>query len=126
LLFDHGINNLYSILEMLIFLKMCRVDEAKPSDIAFRFRHFGIEPTTFPAVKDDERKKDPRLESKAEWPAFYEAHRVDVDKLWIKAQNVLFDSPDEALVGAVEDDADDDLTSIEDDVIPTAADNLGQ
>jgi recombination protein RecA len=115
LLYDRGLNNLYSLLETLIFLKLAKSGKKEEGDagsVSFRFQHFGIKPTTF---GEDETRADPRLDSRAQWPAFHEAHKADLDLLWEKACTILFAVEGEVgLVDAVEGGTDEDLTPIED------------
>lgn len=104
LLFDEeqgGFHNIFSLLDSLVFLRVAEFgkgdeDEGKGGCVRFLFRKFGIETTTFAEnVKPDEelkdaasgnrRKKkveDPEIEDRWQWPAFYRAHRADLDKLW--------------------------------------------
>ena len=79
----------------------------------FRFRKFGIKTKTFKA--DDGQRSEPRLESRAQWPAFYEEHREDVDALWECGKHLLFsdDLPLESGVTSAADDADEDLALVE-------------
>jgi len=105
LLFDEeqgGLHNIFSLLDSLVFLRVAEFgrgdeDEGKGGTVRFLFRKYGIETTTFAEnVKPDEeatkdaassnrRKKkveDPEIEDRWQWPAFYRAHRADLDKLW--------------------------------------------
>jgi recombination protein RecA len=119
LLFEGGLNNLYSRLETMIFLGLAKYS---PSTKRFtmQFSKFGIVPTTFQLTsskksagrsleEDDERGRatnDPELDSKREWPAFYAAHQADLDLLWTKAKEIMFsDKPVDS--GDVSDDDDD-------------------
>ena len=90
LLYDlRGISNIFSTLETMIFLKVARAgEEGDRGAISFRFRNLQIDTTTFDA--DETKRGDPRLECRAQWPAFYEAHKADLDLLWEKAKTLLF------------------------------------
>lgn len=84
LLYEGGLSNVFSKLETLLSLKLAEYGdrEAGEAGIKFRFSSAAIVPTTFEAV-DGERARTPALDgSLAEWPAFYEQHRVDFDLLW--------------------------------------------
>lgn len=110
LLFDRGLNNLYSKLEMMIFLKLCATDEDESEKVLFRFRKFGVKTKTFKA--EEGQRSEPRLESRAQWPAFYEEHKEDVEALWACGKALLFsdDMPKELGVG---DATDEDLALVE-------------
>ena len=75
-----GINNEYSILETLLFLKFAEFGDDKY--IRFNFSKFDLKPTTFTDLEDDE---DPAIPSRADWVNFYAAHKADVDLLWASA-----------------------------------------
>lgn len=94
-----GLNNLYSILETLVYLKFV---EQERNIFRFRFSWAGIATTTFNAAtttldEDDSAedpsesptvrrgRRDPIIESREEWPAFYKAHKADIDALWEEA-----------------------------------------
>jgi len=107
LLFDDkigGLNDSFSILESLLFIGQGEFAEIqnkeKGTNIAFKFaRHeiptttFDVKETTTTLAEDDEKpvakrgrgRKDPSIFCRAEWPAFYEAHRADIDLLWAAA-----------------------------------------
>jgi recombination protein RecA len=104
LLFDKhqgGLNNVFSILETLVFLGFVEVAaETKHTGYSLKFKKHGIIPTTFDAAKvettleEDEdlpaprrgsSRKDPGFFSRSEWPHFYEDHKTDIDKLWAAA-----------------------------------------
>ncbi len=103
MLFDRGLSNVYSILETMIKTKLAERDDR--GNCAFKFNSAGIAIETFEGLKSNE---NPRLPSLAEWPAFYEAHKVDIDKLWNRSLSMAFN--DDSLkvededAGLVEDD----------------------
>lgn len=120
LLFDRGMSNIFSILETLVFLKLAERSKDSRGQVNFMFGRAGFEPTTF-VKKPQERKLNTSLESLEEWPAFYEAHKVDMDLLWARGKVMLFedgtaaaqlvsaevvdeDDPDTAASGVDEDD----------------------
>jgi recombination protein RecA len=108
ILFEGGLNNLFSILETLIFLKIATYSPSTKR-YKFRFSDYGIETKTFAKEPEKGRRKsagsslegdddagrvrtnDPELESKGAWPSFYEAHKEDFDKLWAAGKRMLFD-----------------------------------
>jgi RecA/RadA recombinase len=85
LLYDGGLNNIFSILETM--MKCKTVTRGERGIIEFRFRAHGIETTTFP---DQRPNTNPKIEGNAAWPAFYEAHRPDLDLLWQKTVDLTF------------------------------------
>lgn len=105
LLYEGGINNIYSKLEMLVELGLA--ERSETGQYGFRFAAAGIEPTTF---KAQSARGNPRLPSLPEWPAFWEAHAVDMEKLYAKGREIMFsDGPgatdsDAILSGIDEDD----------------------
>jgi len=125
LLFDQkqgGFNDAFSKLETLIYLDFIEVgSKEKGTDFTVNFASHGVETTTFD-VKDVEasleeeddapapvrgrrlgkRKKNPGFKLRAEWPAFYAAHKADVDQLWGKAIEYAFST--EGLNGVLEDE----------------------
>jgi recombination protein RecA len=123
ILFEGGLNNLYSRLETMTFLGLTKYSPSTKR-LSMQFAKFGIVPTTFtaPASKksagrsleeDDERGKannDPELPSKKDWPAFYAEHQADMDALWAKASEVMFS---DNAVGA-EPEADEDDIDLDD------------
>ena len=131
LLSDRGLDNTFSILESLIYYGFAVYDKEN-GGYAFRFNAWKIPMTTFggsnaidleegDAAEEEsrsERKKNPRIESRAEWPAFYEAHKADFDAMWAAAKNYIFAT--EGIGGFVasredaEDDTDADSTVVED------------
>lgn len=94
-----GFRNDLSILETLMFLKFAErsSDGAGEDEIIFKFRKNGVPLTTFgnmgktleemdvEAKPGKGRYKDPRITSKAAWPAFYKDHLADFQALWQKA-----------------------------------------
>ena len=89
LLFDEeqgGLHNVLSILESMIFLKVAELQD--DGAVSFKFRKHKLATTSFAenVVLDEpdtrKRKKDPRIEGRYEWIAFYRAHRNDLDALW--------------------------------------------
>lgn len=111
-----GLDNGYSILETLLFLKFA---EYKDGEFIFYFRRHEITLKTFgpsgnpndpdgenldkPDDSDDNPRsarkrglvrrrpyKEPRIKERYMWPEFYGAHREDFDQLWEKAQKKLF------------------------------------
>lgn len=110
LLFDEdqgGLHNIFSLLESLVFLRVAAFGKedddggsAKGGCVRFLFRKHGIETTTFAenvkpeeeskpdAASHNRRKKkleDPEIEDRWQWPAFFRAHRADLEKLWAAA-----------------------------------------
>jgi RecA/RadA recombinase len=103
LLFDPnngGFRNDLSILETLLFFKFAEFDaeSTENGELIFKFKRNGIELKTFgeapqPTLEEQDtedkkkpaRYKDPRIVSRAEWPAFYQAHKADFDALWMKS-----------------------------------------
>jgi recombination protein RecA len=118
LLFEGGLNNLYSKLETMIFLGLAKYS---PSTKRFtmQFSKFGIVAETFQATgkksagrsleEDDDRGRatnDPELPSKRDWPQFYAEHAADLDKLWAKAQDIMFSDQVVGEEAPVDDDID--------------------
>lgn len=123
LLFNGGLNNLYSKLETMIYLGMITYSKSTKR-FTFRFSKAGINTTTFgssPATEEKKKKSagsqleedddvgrprsdDPEMDGKKDWPAFYEAHKADCDLLWEKSRALLFDDN----IAADVDDTDDD------------------
>lgn len=127
ILFDRGFDNVFSILETLVFLKFAEYNEGAKG-ISFRFKANGIEPKTF--GKDDDEDEttgsgNPSIKTKAEWPAFYEKHKEDFDVMWSKAVQYAFATEGIDQVCRSEDDDDSDLPTTkssvedEDDLIST-------
>ena len=103
LLFDDdpekgGFRDDFSILETFKMLGFA--EEDSEGEIVFKFRKNGLVPTTFEglgktleeqdASGGTSRYKDPRVSSRAAWPAFYEQHKVDFDALWEKCVDYAF------------------------------------
>lgn len=130
---EGGFNDEFSILEALIFDKAAEV-KSDGTGIAFKFNKFGVPTTTFskgeatPSLEsldeEDEddppkrqgrfkkaaakpkRLRDPRIAIRAEWPAFYQEHREDLDALYDRVTQLAVSLTD--LKGAYGDDDDDD------------------
>ena len=93
-----GLRDDFSILETFKMLKF--IEEDKEGEMVLKLRKNGVIPTTFPdlgksleeqdATGGKSRYKDPKVSSKAAWPAFYEQHRSDIDALWEKAVEYAF------------------------------------
>lgn len=114
LLYDGGFSNIFSKLETLLGMKLAEYGdrEAGETGIKFRFATAKIETTTFPPVPG-ERTRTPALEgSLASWPAFYEEHRADFDRLWQHAVN-LMQNEQSSLVEPDSNDPDLDETASE-------------
>lgn len=106
---EGGFNDIYSMLEALIYGKAAKISK-ETSSISFYFEKFGIETTTFgpkvetPSLEEQDdaapppqpkklmarrgapeppkRKKDPRIPNRLAWPAFYEEHKADFEALY--------------------------------------------
>lgn len=102
LLYEGGLNNTYSRLQMLLHLKLAEYLEG--GLIAFKFGGAGIATTTF---TDEGRSRNPRLESLDQWPAFYEQHKADFDLLWDHGMKIMFE--EQQIVEATDDDSDIDI-----------------
>jgi RecA/RadA recombinase len=115
LLFNGGFSNIFSKLETMIFMGIVTYSKSTKR-FTLRFASNGIETTTFltdkttKSLQDDDdrgrRSDDPELESKALWPTFYEAHKVDIDELWKVSKKIMFS--DGAAADLTADDLDDD------------------
>jgi RecA/RadA recombinase len=108
-----GFNNTFSILETLAQLKFVEVSEK--GIYSFRFKASGVETTTFNGDDDDDAGRgNPSISARDEWPAFYQAHRDDIDALWEKAKTATF--ADAALPedGSDGEDGDEDGNDIDD------------
>lgn len=109
LLYDEekgGFNEVFSILESLIFLGFAEVEnKEKGTHFVFKFLSNKIPTTTFgealstSLAEDDEKprarrgaRKDPFIETRSEWPSFYEAHKADFELLWSAAVVYAFTS----------------------------------
>jgi len=93
-----GLNNEYSILETLLYLKFVQFEDDK--FLRFHFRKFEIPMTTFNDLEDDE---DPRMPSRADWVAFYAAHKADIDMMWRAAIDYIHKDRCLTNVRAIED-----------------------
>lgn len=96
-----GYSNVYSKLETMIMLDLAKDEQGT---LTFRFNANGVQPTTF-----DSKRANPTIDSRLEWPAFYQAHQEDFDKLWARAEFIMF-SPESQidLLDVNEDDDEDD------------------
>jgi len=72
-----GLNNEFSILETLLFLKFADFGDDK--FIRFKFREMGVPLTTFNNLEPDE---EPSIPARTDWVAFFAAHKADVDAMW--------------------------------------------
>ncbi len=86
LLYEGGLNNIFSRLETLIHLKLAE----RPEEGGIMFR-FGTIPTTTFVPKAGERPRNPRIDTLEEWPAFYEEHKSDFELMWAHARRLMFD-----------------------------------
>jgi RecA/RadA recombinase len=108
LLFDKscgGINDAFSLLETLVFTGFIEVvNKEKGTDFVCKFKKSGVVPKTFDSLppsldeQDDapvgrRRRREPGFKFRAEWPKFYEVHRVDIEALWDAAVKYVFDTP---------------------------------
>ena len=102
---EAGLNNLHSKLEHMVFMGVAERD--KDGRVDFKFKKFGITPTTFGAKVttledegDNDAKKDkaeakpgrarnPSILNRAEWFEFYTAHKADLDLLYGKAVELM-------------------------------------
>ena len=98
LLFDRGFTNTFSRLESM--LKCKTITRGEKGVLEFHFAQNGIEVTTFP---NQRANTNPKIESTAAWPAFYESHQVDIDALWRRTVDLTF-----GVVDACEADADEE------------------
>jgi RecA/RadA recombinase len=113
-----GFSNEFSILETLLYLKYAEYSEATKG-INFKFAKFKIPTTTFDTAQvqttleeDDAQKpeemssrrgkKDPSIEMRAAWPAFYAEHKADIDALYGAAIDAAFAA--EAMPGEGDED----------------------
>lgn len=99
-----GFNALFSMFETLIFLGFIEVvNKEKQTNFVFKFKSHGIEPQTFnrepesleeqdekPRARSVRGPKDPSIMTRAEWPAFYAAHKEDFDRMWDAAVAAAF------------------------------------
>lgn len=82
-----GYSDSFSILETLMMYDLVTYADDRWS---FRFEACGITTTTF-AKK---QRGNPYIESRQEWPAFYQEHKADVDLLMEECQKLMFSSGD--------------------------------
>lgn len=120
-----GFSNEFSILETLLYLKFVEYSEAT-KNLLFKFARHGIPLTTFDdsetstTLDEDDAeessskrgKKDPFISVRAQWPAFYAAHKADIDKLYEAAIAAAFVA--EAVPVEGEDNGEEDETIEED------------
>jgi RecA/RadA recombinase len=125
LLFDKlkgGFHTEFGLLENLVYTKFIEVaNKEKGTDFVCKFAKHGVVPTTFgdsvrTSLDEDDAaptprrgsKKDPGFRFRLEWPAFYAAHKVDMDNLWKAAVEYTFSTPgiDGVVVG--DDELDED------------------
>jgi recombination protein RecA len=85
LFYDGGFSSIYSLLETFVMYDFAEGES--DGSISFKFSKNGVTPTTFPDLKEG---RNPVIESRAEWAAFYEAHKSDFDRLWEKLQDYIF------------------------------------
>lgn len=122
ILLEGGLDNLYSKLETIVFLKLATAE--KDGTLAFRFKAAAIEPTTFGAgsaadlededdAEDVHRNRNPRCPSRAAWPQFYETHKADLDLLWQKSLDVAFGSNHGEIDLESDDEDDEDVIDLE-------------
>lgn len=104
-----GYNDVFSLLESFILYHFIEITaKEKGTGFTVKFSKNGIVPKTFSADKvtttleeDDERptmrrgpsRKDPSFKFRADWPAFYNEHKADIDLLWEKAVDYAFNTP---------------------------------
>lgn len=117
-----GFSNEYSLLETLLYLKFAEVAEGS-KNIVFKFSRHGIPTTTFDDTEtsttldeDDSEdssskrgKKDPFISMRAEWPAFYAAHKADINALYEAAISAAFAAEAVPIEGE-EDDNEEEIT----------------
>lgn len=107
-----GYHELYSILETFIQFGLAEFDGK--AGIVFKFAPFGIKTDSFgkgSLEEDDDvaSRKHPKIESKAEWPAFYEAHKDDFERMWGKATELMFSTEVTSPVSSEVEDDDEDI-----------------
>jgi len=129
LLFDKhrgGLDNLFSMLETLVFLGFVEVgSEKNHTDFTLLFKANNIIPTTFeqakvestleedeitPARRRGSSRKDPGFKTRSEWPQFYTEHKADIDKLWEAA--MAYAMTTEGLEGGVQVTEEEDRATI--------------
>lgn len=86
LLYEGGLNNIFSKLETLVLLKLA--ERGEKGDVKFRFKSAGVITTTF--EQEPGERGLPGIDSTDQWPAFYEAHKADFDELWNRAREIMF------------------------------------
>lgn len=94
-----GYKEVYSMLETFLMLDFAKEESGT---ISFRFQANGITPSTF-----DSKRANPSIESRLEWPAFYQAHKDDFEKMWECAENRIFSSESQSTDLLAENDDDD-------------------
>lgn len=129
LLFDKhrgGLDNLFSMLETLVFLGFVEVgSEKNHTDFTLLFKANNIIPTTFeqakvestleedeitPARRRGSSRKDPGFKTRSEWPQFYAEHKADIDKLWEAA--MAYAMTTEGLEGGVQVTEEEDRATV--------------
>ncbi len=110
LLYEGGLNNTYSKLETLVFLKLA--ERTEKGEVKFRFRAAGITPTTFDQIEGE--RGSPSITCPEEWPGFYQAHQADFDELWKRALALMFTEGAEKADDVDEDDAESEVDVAED------------
>ena len=118
IMFNGGLNNMFSKLETMVFLKIA--ERSKTGEITFRFDKVGVTPKTFVAkvdsLEDDDigrrrRKKEKyAIADRAHWPEFYAEHKIDMDALWNIGKKRLFE-----IDTGVVPDSEDSLEEADDD-----------
>lgn len=103
-----GLNNEFSILETLLFLKF--VEFGDDRYLRFKFRELEIPLTTFEGLDPDE---DPVIPARSDWVNFYAAHKADVDAMWAMAVDYIHKDRGSTNVKAIKVEAD-QLTGEED------------
>jgi RecA/RadA recombinase len=91
-----GYSDLYSLLETFIMLGLAETDSS--GEVTFRLKANGVSMSTF------DKKNNPSIANRLEWPAFYTAHQSDFDELWTKAQHLIFSVEQESDPLALDDD----------------------
>lgn len=83
-----GFHSVLSMFEQFLYMKYAEYD-SNSQKYVFKFNRLGIETETFEAPAKG-KKKDPRIEHRGEWVAFYKAHQKDFDKMWDRAIEEMF------------------------------------
>jgi recombination protein RecA len=88
LIFDKGFDNVMSMLETFLFLKMA---EDTGEKIVFRLGKFAA--VKSPEADDDDVDDGAKLSigCRAEWPEFYQAHKQEFDAFWETAKKMMFE-----------------------------------